>query len=438
MVRWLIAFCWLCGNGLALAAGQLRVELPTAERPYTAELGRAFTVQLHYRGAADLERIPLTPWQEDFAIDRGYARRGDDQQQMRLRLTPRRSGEFTLPPLQLGPAHSEAQYVRIVPAMEGGEALDPVWQVSRHSAWQGEELLASLTLDSADPALRLETAEVRWADFSHQALPMERLPQADGRTRYRLRWLLRPLLSGTLPIAAPELRLVRDGVPRRRFRFPVEELQIQALPDYLPPNIAIGRLAAESDAQGRHWLLGHGITAVQLQAVLDRAGLSHKGLDAKQTPDGIESRALLNWVGFDGAGARLVFFDPASGRVSQLNLAAPSAPVWPWLLPLLVLLLAWLGWQRRRLGRWLQRVRQRRHLLSRLAATQDPLALKQALAPQGQSLADWLQAWQRDHRAPAELDATIQQLAACCYGQHCDPELATRLLRAVAASRARW
>lgn len=438
MVRWLISLCWLCGTGLALATGQLHVELPGSKQPYAAELGRAFTVQLHYRGEADLEPIRLDPWQADFAIDRGYVRRTDNDQHLRVRLTPRRTGRLSLASLQLGPASSEVLTVQIGPAVENGETLEPQWRLAKNRAWQGEELLASLHLDSHDQALRLETAELRWHGMSHRALPLERQPLPDGRTRYQLRWLLRPLAAGNRPVAAPELRYLRDGVPRRRFRFPVERLQVRPLPDYLPPNLAIGRLATEMDPQGRHWLVGHGIPAVQLQATLDRAGLSHRGLAEKQTAEGTRSRALLDWAGFRGNRARLVFFDPAVGRVSQLDLAAPATPRWPWLLAPPALLLAWLFWQRRRLGRWLRRVLQRRRLLAGLATTTEPLALKQALISKGQTLGQWQSAWQEDFRAPAGLAAVVQDLSACCYGQRCYGETAERLRQAIAQSRPRW
>jgi hypothetical protein len=438
MVRRLLALALLCLGALAQAA-QIGLELPTAERPYRAELGRAFTLQLHYRGEADLERIALDPWQQDFAVDRGYVRREGYRQQLRLRLTPRRTGLLSLPPLQLGPASSDGLTVHSGPALEADESLEPAWQLSPQRAWQGQEIRASLTLDSRLPGLRLTTAEANWPGFSIRALPADRISLDDGRVRHRFSWLLRARQDGSHRLAAPELRYLRDGLPVRRFRFPLAELRIDAAPDYLPPTVPLGRLAAETDAEGIQWLLGHGVPAEQLRAALDRGRLPQLGIATQYTDAGTLSRARIDWSATATDTARLVFFDPATGRLNQLTLTAPPPSRILWLLAPALILLALLGWQGRRLWAYQARWAARRRLLQRLAGTTDADALKAVLLDRDQTLRQWQAAWQADYHVPASLAAVLLRLEACCYGgEHSDADMARTLRDALRRSRPRW
>lgn len=437
MVRAIVALVLLSLGSLAQAAG-LEVRLP-GHAPHAAELGRAFTVELHYRGEADLERVPLDAWEDAFAVDRGYVRREANDQRLRLRLIPRRTGTLLLPPLQLGPATSEPLTIQAAPAGEAGEPLEPRWQVGVTDAWQGQELVASLVLDSRKPELRLQTAEPRWPGFAVRALPPVAEALDDGRYRYRITWLLRTLTAGERSLAAPELRLVRNGVPVRRFHFSPASVVVRPAPVYLPPTVPVGRIEQAHDTENPHWLLGHGIPAGLLQAALDRAGLKHRGIAEQRTGQGTLSRARLDWASSRADTARLVYFDQQAGRLRQVDLTAPPPNPALWLLVPAAALAAWLAWQQRRIRRWLARLSTRRLLGLRLAAVDQPRILRATLLVPGQTLDGWLADWQADFHAPPDLAEQLWQLEAVCYGaQAPNSRLWDRLRTAIRHSRPRW
>jgi len=346
----LIGLCWLLVS-TATVAGEYRLwlEVPgnSAGQPVTAELGRPFTVQLWYRGPADLDRIVTTPWQRDFAVDQGYAVRDNDDQRLRLRLTPRRSGQLSLPPLRLGGAQSDALPLTVGPAIEAGETLQPHWSLSASQPWQRQELLAELWLDMATTEVRLELGKLQPSGFAVQALPVTQTTQPDGRRRYHYRWLLRPQQAGQRPLTAPVLHYVRDGVPLRRFHFPDTAMTVRALPSYVPPTVPVGRIHT-GDTPGSA-LFADGIDAASLAATLQRAGLPATAAQRQTAEPGAHSEARIDWSRATPEPAGAVFFDPQAGRLQTLHPQPPAKGWQPagWLL--LIALLLGLIWRRRSL-----------------------------------------------------------------------------------------
>lgn len=442
--RWL--FGWLLpallGPIAQASAQQLRVELPDPPGAH-AELGRPLLVRLEYRGPAELDDISLQAWHLGFALDRGYARRDGAMQRLRIRLTPRRTGTLTLAPLRLGDAASASHTIEVTAASEDGHRLEPDWRVNPARAWQRQELRAVLTIGLADAAGRLAVGEFAPAGFQVTPLPAASITLDDGRQVHRFAWLLRPLRAGEQLLEAPVLRYIRDGVPRRRFHFPLTRLQVDALPPYLPPTVPVAQLAPAPDAPGV--VTGRGIAGPQLVAVLQRAGLPATAVTQRSAEHGTRSEARIDRAAADPAGVGVLYFDPRAGRLHTWQ-GQPPARTWAgwWWLALPAVLLVWGAWRhatlRRALRLWHYRrlLRQRlRTLPCRAALLAGPLP-GQARAPR--TLDEWAAQFARCYRLPVpaneRLQALLARLAADafsgCAGSGADPaaELAGLLGRA--------
>lgn len=378
---------WLLGLWLLLvwhngSADQARLwlDIPAGNKgtAVTVQLGRPLTLQLRYRGPASLDGIDTSAWEGAVALDRGYAVTEGDAQRLRLRLTPRRMGQLRLAPLQLGGAGTRPLVLAAGPALEDGQSLVPRWTVSDTAPWQRQEILAELALTLTPGRARVEVDNFHPAGFTVRALPRQQQLLPDGRQRLRFIWQLRPRQAGTQQLEPPRLRYIRDGVPRRRFHFPVTTLTIHDLPPYVTPTVPVGRLHGADRPDTA--MLAEGIGAADLATALRRAGLPASAVPLVGA-GATRSAARIDWRRARPTAAGVVYFDPTLGRLTALH-PRPPAPVWWWaggLLALAVLLALPLAWQRQRLWRWLQLLRYRWQLRRDLARAGDALALAAAL-----------------------------------------------------------
>lgn len=381
--HWWLALAWLLLSTTGVA-GDYRLWLVTPESPagalVPAELGRAVSVWLHYQGPADLDRIDTAPWQDHVAIARGYAAASEGVQRLRLRITPRRLGELTLPPLRLGSAQSDVLMLSVDPALEDDQALVPRWTVSDQQPWQREELQVAIDLDLDQPDAHLAVDDFAPPGFAVRPLPPTRQALPDGRTRYRHAWLLRPRKAGELPLALPRLSYLRDSVPRRRFEFPASVLQVRALPPYVTPTVPVGQVAMDPAVPDR--LHAQGIAADALAAVLARAGLPASVVDRTAPDHGTRSEARIDWQAATPDAAGLVYFDPGIGRLRSLSPAAPPPVPWGWLGSALVVAVLLVYRKRRELAARWRAWRYRARLRQALARADDPETQLQTLLAQ--------------------------------------------------------
>lgn len=440
MVRglWLILLACLVVRPVLAGDYRLWVEPSGGDGGDTpvAQLGAPLTLWLHYLGPADLDNLDTTPWQADFEIARGYAQRDDDVQRLRLRLTPRRTGQLTLPPLRLGGALSQPVPIRADPAQVSGERLQPQWSVTPDQVWQGQELRAELTLTMTPGRARLSSTSPHAPGFAILALPPRQQPLADGRMRHRLTWLLRPRQAGVQRIEAPMLRYVVDGVPQRRFHFPDTVLPVRPLPEYVTPRVPVGLLRPGDED---NTVQAIGVTAAQLTAALANAGLAADVTDRLDADSGTLSQARITGNRGAESTARVIYFDPGTGRLQTLPLRQGHGnAVEALLVASLLCIVALLIWQRRRLrGVWRYR-RYRRQLQYRLDGARHPRAVAAALLGlpvPGQrrpsvSLLGWLDAYAAaDPARWQSLQPLVGRLSAACYARQAWSDQDTRQLR---------
>jgi hypothetical protein len=426
----------LLGSGALAAEPRLWLAFADATDP-TAELGRPISLELLYEGPADLDQISLEPWQADFALDRGYARRDQDLQRLRVRLTPRRSGMLELPPLQLGSASTATQAISVSAAQEDAGALQPHWQISRARAWQREELRSVLSIELRDVGGHLAVEDFAPPGFRVTALPRDVEPLADGRQRHRFAWLLRPLDAGTLSVDAPLLRYIRDGVPRRRFHFPLTTLQVDPLPGYVPPTVAVGRIAAID----RNRVSAEGIGAKALAETLQRAGLPAATSERRDGWQGTQAEARIRWDRAEPSPGGALYFEPRQGRLRAFH-AEPPPPAWlhwSWLV-IPALLLAWAAWRRAALIHALRLWHYRHALLQRLGDGGGRRALLAEPLPgdtsRPRTLAEWARGFTRCYRLSPAAERALRQLtdqltAGDFAARPPDPDTSSGLARVV-------
>ncbi len=420
----LLAMLWLTGSAALGSEYRLWLSVsPSGSGVVQAELGMPLTVWLHYQGPADLDRIRTDPWEREFFVDRGYAKRQANTQQLRLRVTPRRTGELDLPALRLGGAQSQPLRVQAEPAREAGQQLTPTWRVSHSQAWQGEEIRAVLAL-TIPRAARLTVVPPVMTDARVDALPPRVRRLDDQRVEYHFAWLLRPRAAGQTVINAPVLRYLHEGVPRRRFHFPDHRVNVRALPAYVTPTVPIGAL---SGGQNGAPIIAIGVPAPQLLAALQRTGLQGSVAATRDGNTGTHSQARVHGGWSEQQPQGLVYFDPTAGRLRALHPTSPAAP-WPvWLSAGVAIMIGgvWLFSARHRLIRRWQLLHYRRRLTRRLWQAADARAAIAALLEEPlpgasqapRTLGDWLTGYAAaGARPPATSRTAVQALMHAGYG----------------------
>ena len=236
-----------------LWASQLSLQFPDAqmERGRTVRAVLATTQLQHPLSAVDLAL--LQPW---FVVERRGEVEVDARHSIQRRvlwLTPRDEGEFELPPLSLAGMQGGAQAVRITPARDGkdGEVIAPRFPSLPARAWARQQVVYAVVVESAQRFLRLEVETGGLDGFEVMAIPQQvDVMEGEGRKRYRhtAGWLLFATGAGPHTVQLPALRYGREGVMSHRFYPPPQSIQIQPLPDYLPPNLAVGQVELQGAA----------------------------------------------------------------------------------------------------------------------------------------------------------------------------------------------
>lgn len=412
--RWLLPLMLsLLSAGEAISASPYRL-WTSAPDGTDLELGRATGIWLNYRGPADLDKLVVTPWEHEVAIRRGYTRRDGDVQRLRLRLTPRRAGTLTLPPLQLGGAVSEPLLISVQLPHIAGVALEPNWRVSPTEGWQYQERIAQLSI-TVPPGVTLRPVVTPpvGEGIAVATLPPTHQGTGDGGTRYAYHWLLRPRLSGEQPLTPAGLKLMQDGVPRWDFHFPHLPLSARPIPSYVTPTVPVGRLSGGMDGTP---VLATGPSGSQLQAALQQAHLD-ADIATDATPTGTQSEIRIRGGWGDGD-AGIVYFDTDTGRLRNLEPTSPPLALLPVVALTFMLVGIGLWWARHSL---LDRWHWWRYWAHLRTCARTPRTLKAAIctlplpdtgAPP-RSLAAWREAIAS--RRPA-LAAIAQDLEAACFG----------------------
>lgn len=453
--RWL----WVV---LLFAVAQVDAEtLQLQLRSQQGEWGKPLRGHLVYQGDAGQLSVDYAPWLPWVAVDPDYQEQSEDTQgrpiiRQALRLYPRRAGHWQLPALQLGTADSSPLWLDIAAPVFDGHAIQVDQTYPSGRVWTREARRLSLSVVTSDPEAKvladLPTSGLQQAVFTPLSSRREVIRDGKGeRYAFHWSWWVQANVAGRLQIEPPVLRYRKHGRDVRRFYLPLLELEVQPVPEYIPPTTPVGLPTLSSrivaDAGGAAWQitvtspapLAAGLPWLERQL----SALSSAWMTVGHTADSVTYRVPLpRWQipGLSAAGLQLRYFDPQRGRLQRLDHALPQVFRWPWWVSVAgVLVLAALAWlPLRRVATGLGRQRRRRDLAQAIAACETPQQLRRLLleVSRQQTLEAWASktGWGAARAQAAEL---VQCLNAACFATDkatiCDfqdlRQLAQRLAR---------
>jgi hypothetical protein len=451
-------------------AGAFTLELESVQ----VEQGQPLRGAIH--GAEPPTAEALQVLEEDFAVvvRGGAERQADGGYRLGFSLYPRRTGEVALPAdmtAQLASASKQLQgdgikTITVTEAIERGQALQVRQSISTPNPWVRQQVLVLLEVITPESFASLQAEPIAIPGF--EVIPLPGSSESVGtQTRLRAGWALFAVAPGHYRPALPPLRYRLSGGTRRLFPLESAQLEVRALPPYVPPTLPVGRVALSSALEPggllhtghlAHWkvrLSAPAVPAAWLPPVL--RGLASDGavefLPAQTAyhaaPDagGIHARAEHTVPLRPRRDGRLVlpalevqYFDPDTGRLEWVShtppqpLALGSVARWSGVAALLALM-AW-GLPRvwRRVRRGWQGHRARQAARAELARAADPAAIRAALrryaAATGSPANLTLDAWRRRHAPDAT--AELAALTAVSYSGEGDADLTAlrqRLLR---------
>ncbi len=242
----------LCLPGLVSGSQQTDTDkkLSVSISKTDKQWGQYLRATIRYKGTKLLENIELQAWHELAAITIEDEFIDEDKnarpvQVLKLRLYPRKPGEFQLPPLVFGNARSKPVSLNISSPVVKNASIKLDWSLSDHSPWQREAVLVKVHLETPDQAARIVIDNITNRHFISRRLQTSRT-QIDGIYHFTAGWIFYPLTSGLQLLELPPVRYQISGSDRRRFYLPLKALKIQTLPNYLPPTLPVGDLNVDS------------------------------------------------------------------------------------------------------------------------------------------------------------------------------------------------
>lgn len=232
-------------------------------------------------------------------------------------------------------------------------AADLLWTIQLEDAqvWQRERTTVTVEVQSTDRFATLEASLPRIEGVDVQALPATNEAGADSKRVLRLSWQLSAHTPGTQTFQLPAIRYNLNGRDTAQWQPPVQTLEVQALPPYLPPTIPVGQVQIESHIEPggvlqpghlAYWhirLHSDAVNTAQFPPILKQMHSSGVELFpakvAKPVSDNRQFR-LDYRIPFKPKGnGKLAlpvlywhWFDPASGRLEQAQHELPR----PWVL----------------------------------------------------------------------------------------------------------
>ncbi len=246
MVRLVYLLCMLLSPVLA-ATASLNVELSSTQ----VEMGKYLSVKIKYVGNNDPGLSDLQQWREQFFIERQDVNvesliSGEIQTVDHLRLFPRQVGALVLDAIALGGAIAKPLKVSVVPTVRSGIDGTPRVLPLPARVWQGEEVSLTVEVALLHPANELSVQQIPFPGFSIARYSSEK-KSVNGIDVVALHWQLIPKVKGRYRLELPPV--VQRGRGRWKFYLPRSQLEIVPLPSYLPPTVAIGKLAMQTRLQ---------------------------------------------------------------------------------------------------------------------------------------------------------------------------------------------
>lgn len=438
-----------------------------------AQYGKAVTVELWaYKDLPDLKTLDLLPLDTDFVVETpDNVVRDALVQTWRIRLHPRRWGELLIPSLALAQHKSEPIKIRVAPAAHAAHTeqaehtkdspIKVTARVDNTRVWVNQAVRVTMQLETDSYYDQLQTTAVKMqgVDIAVLAHSRERQASDTGQgARHSIAWLVYPQTPGELSIQLPAIDYKRNGVVSHRFYPPKVQLEVQALPVFVPPTMPVGRVRLDVSLPDVLFLTKHELAFVNLHlgsesplgqqasALLRQLKsndsvtvYAHREISPEsdepvipneyryQVPFAPNIMGLINLPS-----VRLQYFDTSSGKITTRTVALGRfVAISPWLLYLLMAAMLLLVYKLlklliRRVNLSYRVYRAYVNALTALRQAQTPQAFKAALMEiaRGEgwsvnlSLAMWLDHWLRRYPRHASLAESVLGLQRLSYAKH--------------------
>ena len=399
------------------------------------------SVTLNLRSAQthqDYAKLDLSPLKADFHLD-DSAQTSD---RIRLKLTPYKVGTFQIPHLQSGDLVIESQTIEVLPNPQ--VKID--WGTPREQAYQGQWLSWKIRVELADAGLPVS---LRASPHSSVLVSETPLDQQIGQSKIA-RFVQAQQFTelGEHQAESPDILVQNRQGTRWQFFAPQHQVEVKALPSYLPADIGVGhyelqverpwfyitgelnRMQLIMQATDANYLsdvrgllqTGEGIEWLNPQREL-RQTLQAPGLVMLQTID--QPYRILNSGWGEFAELRLNVLNPQSGKLEVVKLEAQpyiAMPKWlAWILGVLLGLLALVVVYG--LGQVIKIAFYRLRLLWQLKQAKTPQAVWQAYQTWGQARGlgtpqthqAWLSAYQAGFGESPTLQKRFKTLDEALY-----------------------
>ncbi|OQW97557.1 MAG: hypothetical protein BWK73_54165 [Thiothrix lacustris] len=333
-------------------------------------------------------------------------------------------------------------------------AADLPWTIQLEDAqvWQRERTTLTVEVQSNDRFATLEASLPRIEGIDVQALPATNEASPDGKRILRLTWQLSAHTPGTQSIQLPTIRYNLNGRDAAQWQPPVQTLDVQALPPYLPPTIPVGHVEIESHIEPNGWLqpdhlaywhislYSNAVNTAQFPPILKQIQTT-QGVEVFPATVGAAHEPSLQRLDYriplkarssgklDLPTLQWHWFDPATGRLEQIRYTPPTPWVlaWAWRVILTIsgglLLLVGLRKAGYMAYRHLRRWHSKRQVWQALQHNASTRSVRQALDicsaahgwPANLSTRHWLQRWEQRYGATPALQARLQHYEATLY-----------------------
>lgn len=246
---------------------------PVNAQSQTLTLGESIVLTLASDNTLeDYAKIDLSPLKSQFYIDDSLQNR----ERVRLRLTPLQPGLVVIPPLQSGGIQTAQQTIEV----KTNPQVRIDWQAPNAHAMQGEWAVWQVHVKLADAALPIQLIQPNDANTQASIQPVKQTIGESKLSEFvQVTELSQP---GLVQLDAPIIQVTNRQGSRWIFSTAPAQVQVRALPAYLPANMAVGQF--ELQAERPFWLRS---------GQLHTAIYNLTGLNANHLPDLREQLAAL-------------------------------------------------------------------------------------------------------------------------------------------------
>jgi hypothetical protein len=378
--------------------------------------------------------------------------------------------------LSLEGIRSKQQTILVTPGLKhsrlGDLRIQRNIRISSSRPWERQQVVIEVEIETVDAFASLASEDLTIAGFEVFSIPVSSEKIMRNTVDYsvmRLGWVLFPLSSGQHRVDVPPVRYLNSGRVERTYYFPEQEINVQALPTYIPPTMPVGKITITSRLESdkliqpgvlRYWnivLTGEGVSTSWIPAVVRqiKSGNDIDILPIKtQRSNWVSRDRLLGQVThqvpfkatvngrLDLPKLRFQYFDPTNGRImtdthqahSVLALGMVTRFV---IAGLGILSLFWPGqyfYRRYSLFRQRRRLRQRAVTAIKEANTLVELRMTLKLLaeaegwPVNMTLGNFTQHWCANFGIRYDFNELINRLSLGCYSK--EPEFDLEVSRA--------